>query len=311
MIGHSIGITIMLQLGGFQFSLNTAAYQELRRRTEHRWPAQERFGKMPALQYTGPGSDSITLTGTIFTEYRGGTAQLNALRSLAAAGKPQNLIDGTGKLLGKFVVESVEEGQSVFAGQGQPRKQEFTLQLRQFPDDALSAVAAAAGAVAAVASGGSLTDTKASADSFLGWSGNTISSAIGSMTAAMGAVQSKAAQIGNAVGPIVSTTSQAIRTASSLRQQVASTKDALKNMNSLTNIQSAMYGIMTLAGTANQAAVIAADTARASGVDLQAAGASSDAIQTVAACEASCGRGAVAATRTHSGANAVAIQAGG
>lgn len=131
MIGYSLGGTVMMQLGSFQFSINTAAYQELRRRTEYRWAAQDRFGKMPALQYTGPGGDSITLSGVIFTEYRGGTAQLDAMRALARRGTPQLLVDGYGRLLGRFVIEGVEEGQSVFAAFGRPRKQEFTLQLRK------------------------------------------------------------------------------------------------------------------------------------------------------------------------------------
>lgn len=304
MIGQTFGPTVMMQLGAFQFSISTAAYKELRRRTEYRWASQDRFGKMPALQFTGPGSDAITLTGVIYTEYRGGIGQLNSMRALAATGTPQRMVDGTGNLLGKFVIESVEEGQSVFAGQGQPRKQEFTLQLRQFPDDALDALSAAAGAIASAAgvSDGSLDSTKSGADSFLGSASSTISSAISSMTSAMNTVQQKAQQIGNAVGPIVSTTTQAVRTARNLKQQVDSTKAALKNMNSLENIQSAMYGIMSTASTASQASVLAANTAKSAGISLQASGADADAVRTVATCEASCGKGAVAASRTYAGA---------
>lgn len=131
MIGLSLGATVMMQLGSFQFSINSAAYQELRRRTEYRWASQDRFGKMPALQFTGPGGDAITLTGVIYTEFRGGTGQLDKMRAMAKQGLPQLLIDGNGRLLGRFVIEGVEEGQSVFAGYGRPRKQEFTLQLRK------------------------------------------------------------------------------------------------------------------------------------------------------------------------------------
>jgi len=45
----------MLQLGSFQFSIQSTAYQTLQRSIEYRWPAQDRFGKEPALQYVGPG----------------------------------------------------------------------------------------------------------------------------------------------------------------------------------------------------------------------------------------------------------------
>ncbi len=129
MIGYSLGASVMLQLGSFQFSVNTAAYQELRRRTEYRWPSQDRFGKMPALQFTGPGGDSITLTGVIFTEYRGGTGQVERMRAQAGRGKPLLLVDGYGRIMGRWVVESIEETQSTFAAFGRPRKQQFTVQL--------------------------------------------------------------------------------------------------------------------------------------------------------------------------------------
>jgi len=131
MIGHSLGATVMMQLGSFQFSVNDAAYQELRRRTEYNWAAQDRFGKMPALQFTGAGGDEIQLSGVIYPEYRGGFGQLDAMRDEASQGLPLMLVDGNGRLLGRWVIERIEEGQTVFAAGGRPRKQEFTLQLRK------------------------------------------------------------------------------------------------------------------------------------------------------------------------------------
>lgn len=129
MIGYSLGSTVMMQLGGYQFSINTAAYQELRRRTEYRWPSQDKFGRSPTRQYTGPGDDSITLNGVIFTEYRGGTGQLDEMRSQAEIGLPLLLVDGYGRIMGWWVIESIDETQSTFAAFGRPRKQEFTIQL--------------------------------------------------------------------------------------------------------------------------------------------------------------------------------------
>lgn len=132
MIDYSIGPTVMMQLGAFQFSITTAAYQELRRRTEWRWPSQDLYGRLPALQYTGPGSDTMTLNGVIYPEFRGGAGQLNKMRNIAGAGRPLLLVSGTGSMLGRWVIESIDEGQTVFAAEGRPRKQEFTLQLRKF-----------------------------------------------------------------------------------------------------------------------------------------------------------------------------------
>lgn len=132
MIGYTLISFMMMRLGDFAFGINTAAYDELRRSTEYKWPAQERFGQRDTLQYTGPGDDTITLTGTILTAYRGGTGQLQRLRNLAAEGQPQFLISGLGQIMGRWVIERVEEGQTTFAAAGHPRKQEFTVQLRRF-----------------------------------------------------------------------------------------------------------------------------------------------------------------------------------
>ncbi len=68
----------MMALGEYRFSIDTAAYQQLQRTTEYRWQSQARVGRLPAQQYVGPGSDSITLNGIIHPYYKGGLKQLDA-----------------------------------------------------------------------------------------------------------------------------------------------------------------------------------------------------------------------------------------
>lgn len=126
----------LLMLGGFKFSLNTAVFQELQRSTAFRWPAQERVGQFDALQFTGPSEDRITLPGTVYPNFRGGEMQIDDLRAIAAQGKPLRLIGPTGTILGLWVVESVEEKQGAFNVDGKPRRQDFTLVLKKFGDDA-------------------------------------------------------------------------------------------------------------------------------------------------------------------------------
>lgn len=128
----SSGADVMLALGEFQFSVNTAAYQELTRTTEQRWQAQDRFGKLATLQHTGPGTETITLPGVIFPQYRGGLGQVDRMRRIAARAVPLALITGAGRILGRYVIERVEERQSVFAAAGIARKIEFTLNLRLY-----------------------------------------------------------------------------------------------------------------------------------------------------------------------------------
>lgn len=132
MIGYTLGALTMLRLGSFSFGINTAAYSALKRTSEYTWAAQARFGQFDALQYTGPGQDSITLDGVVLTAYRGGTGQVERLRGLASQGRPQMLISGLGDILGMWVIESVGEGQGVFAAAGIPRRQEFTVKIRKY-----------------------------------------------------------------------------------------------------------------------------------------------------------------------------------
>ncbi len=126
------GYMPQLMLGSYMFSLNTAAFQELNRKTEYRWVAVERHGQDDALQYTGPGQDTVDLPGVVYPSYRGGGGQITKLRALAAQAQPQSMIDGAGNVYGRWVVLGVDEKQSIFAAFGQPKKQEFTVRLRRF-----------------------------------------------------------------------------------------------------------------------------------------------------------------------------------
>ena len=132
MNGHALAAPIMMQLGAFQFGINTAAYQGLSRSDEWRWPDQGRFGQAPALQYTGPGATTITLDGILYPEWRGGLGQLDAMRAEAGKGRPLVLVDGRGQALGMWVIERVDETQGTFAAGGVARRIEFTLQLKRF-----------------------------------------------------------------------------------------------------------------------------------------------------------------------------------
>lgn len=129
-------VPVLLMLGGFKFSLNTAAFLQLQRTASYRWPAQERIGRPDALQYTGPGEERIVLPGVIYPDFRGGVTQVSQLRALADVGRPLRLIAASGDMLGLWVIEHIEETQSYFKPDGTFRKQEFVVSLRSYGDDA-------------------------------------------------------------------------------------------------------------------------------------------------------------------------------
>lgn len=290
MIGLSLGPSVMMQLGAFQFSISTAAYQELTRRSEYRWASQDRFGKQPNLQYTGPASEAISLVGVIYPDYKGGGGQLDKMRQLAGGGQPLNLVGGAGQMMGRWVIESLEEKQGTFAAAGAPRKQEFTIALKRFPDSATNQI----DALGKLASG---TTASSGLGSFADGAIATVGSAISSMTTALDAVQAKAAEIGNAVGPVIATVQNSIRTARDLQSQVSNLKEASKNLNSLENVQSAIYGVMSAASAASNAGAVASGAATLLSSTMTTT--DPEAIAAVNSCTSSCSRSAVESTRVH------------
>ena len=125
----------MMALGSYRFSLDSAAYQELRRSTAYRWQALARLQRLPAQQFLGPGSETLDLKGVIYPHYRGGFKQLDAMRAQAGKGEPLLLVDGLGFIWGQWVVLQVDETQSVLLTNGQPRKLEFQLRLARYGED--------------------------------------------------------------------------------------------------------------------------------------------------------------------------------
>ena len=126
---------MMLALGPYRFSLNTSAYQSLKRSSEYRWPSTPRIGKEPLLQAIGPGCDHIDLDGVIYPHFRGGLGQINAMRDSAQRQEPLMLINGQGNVLGRFVITQIEESQNTFLADGTPRKIEFRMSLERYGEE--------------------------------------------------------------------------------------------------------------------------------------------------------------------------------
>ncbi len=125
----------MMALGSYRFSIDSAAYQELKHSQAYRWQAQERLQRRPAMQFLGTGEESIELSGVIYPHFKGGLEQLDTMRAEASKGQPLLLVDGLGFVWGQWVITQIDEGQSFFQGNGQPLKQSFQLKLVNFGAD--------------------------------------------------------------------------------------------------------------------------------------------------------------------------------
>ncbi|PZQ21158.1 MAG: hypothetical protein DI569_12910 [Sphingopyxis macrogoltabida] len=197
MAGYSFGAGVMMQLGAFQFGIETAAYQELSRSTAWRWAAQGRIGQLDGQQFTGPDEETMTLPGLIYPEWRGGFGQLDAMRGMAGKGLPLDLTDGNGNRLGRWVIIRADETQSVFADAGRPRRVEFSLELRRFPDAPAETIAPATATEAAGVSADAPAGQSGAVAQVRGLAGSVSSAA----TSAASTLQRAADQVQTAVAP--------------------------------------------------------------------------------------------------------------
>lgn len=130
----------MARLGDFQFGLDTAAFKDLSRTSPYRWEKKDRISREPALQFVGPDTETITLSGVIYPHFRGGLGQIGSLRDQAGLGVPLPFIyasEFAGQFLGQWCIESIEEGRTVFFDDGAPRRIDFQITLRKYGEDIL------------------------------------------------------------------------------------------------------------------------------------------------------------------------------
>lgn len=133
---------VMMQIGEYPFSVNTAAYSTFKRSTSYRWAEQGRLGRKPAKQYIGPESETVKLAGMILPAYRGGTGQIDDMRAEADLGEPLILVDGLGNVWGRWVIEKITEAQSHLTSYGVGRKVMFEMEISEYGEDQLLPISA-------------------------------------------------------------------------------------------------------------------------------------------------------------------------
>ena len=128
---------MMMALGFFVFSLHTAAYQELQRQLAWRHASVPRVGDRPASQYIGPDDETIILNGALLPELAGERISLDVLQAMADTGDAWPLIEGTGRIYGLYVIESLQTTNTLFFQDGAARRIDFALSLKRVADTGL------------------------------------------------------------------------------------------------------------------------------------------------------------------------------
>jgi phage protein U len=125
---------MLLALGNYRFSVDTAVFRQSSRTNEYRWAQHDRLTTNPSLQYVGPGAQTMNIDGVIYPHYKGGLEQVDKMRAEASRGEPLLLTDGQGYVHGAWVIERIEETQSIFFSNGTARKIEFRIDLKKYED---------------------------------------------------------------------------------------------------------------------------------------------------------------------------------
>ena len=127
---------MLIQLGEFQFSINTVAYKEVERISTYRFAEHEVVGAYNRLQPVGPDNETIRMTGSYFSDLRtliGGNTQdpFKTIRDMANKQLPLQLQSEDGKNHGYWVIYDFNVRSNNFLKQG-ALNAEFTLQLKYF-----------------------------------------------------------------------------------------------------------------------------------------------------------------------------------
>ena len=120
---------MMMCYGFFVFSLKTLPYQEMTLNKSWNWASNNRVNKRSALQFTGPNNETISLSGSVYSEITHGRVSLEVLERMAYLSIPMPLIEGDGVPLGFFVLNSVEKTYTELNRHGSPLKIDFTINL--------------------------------------------------------------------------------------------------------------------------------------------------------------------------------------
>lgn len=120
-----------MALGSFVFGLASGLpYETLSRKTTGGWVNMDIVSSKPFSQNTGQDCETLRLAGKA-----GGAAamvRVDELRAMADARTPYALVDGIGRVWGRWKVMSVQEEQRRVIGDGTATLLEWTLELEEF-----------------------------------------------------------------------------------------------------------------------------------------------------------------------------------
>lgn len=120
-----------MALGEFVFGLAADfPYERLERKTSGGWVSLDIISSKPISHQTGQGLETLRLTGK--AQLAAGMQSVEQLRQMANARKPYTLVDGLGRVWGRWRIDAVNEQQTRVLDDGTATLLEWTLELQEF-----------------------------------------------------------------------------------------------------------------------------------------------------------------------------------
>ena len=127
-----MAVDALLSYGDAVFLASKNGYETLKHSAAYEWAEVPLLNRPPAYQYTGPGAESVTIDGVLFSDLTDIEAEEALLRGYAQSGAPAFLISAIGEVLGRWFIESLDFETSTLNPDGTAKLKPFTISLKRY-----------------------------------------------------------------------------------------------------------------------------------------------------------------------------------
>lgn len=120
-----------MALGPFAFQAIGFGLTDMQDDLQTPWAEVSVVERFDALQWVGPKSLGVTISGVLFPESFGGLGTLEGIRAAAIAGMPLMLVTRAGAIHGLHVVFGVSRDHSLLTRRALPRRTAYKINLRK------------------------------------------------------------------------------------------------------------------------------------------------------------------------------------
>ena len=120
-----------MALGPFMFSAHGFGYSGLGRKLDTTWAEIETAGRFNDMQWTGPTSETVTISGVLFPQEFGGTATLEGVWLAAKNGIPLMMVSLGGLVFGSHAIQKVDEDQAFHDRRGIPGRNAYSIEVKR------------------------------------------------------------------------------------------------------------------------------------------------------------------------------------